>query len=210
MSVSHDMGLPSPERDAAWVQQELGISVPAAAALAHRGQYTAEQFQRLNPDKYDLVLHLLGCAWSKEHIRTVVGCAWETVDAVSKSPDAAGKIREVSLRIADLCESITEAGLQSLLTKAIAGKLSALDVKLVFEVGQLAKGLPTCITDGSVKHVTLDDFTAALKQLRDVTPAPGMGSGGGEILTLPEAGLGLPGTPALEAEVLPREEPPEG
>lgn len=172
----HELALASPEMDAGYVQQELGISVPMAAALASRGQYTASQFKRLNADKYDLIVHLLGCGWSKEHIRVMAACAWETVDAISKDAEVAPKIREVSLRIAALCENITEAGLQALLPKAIAGKLTALDLKLICEMGQLMKGLPTSISEQR-ERVTLADWKEFLREVVEAPSTIGLGSG---------------------------------
>jgi hypothetical protein len=185
------------EQDERHVRTELGLSVPVAHIVAQRGQYTGEQFRKVNPAKYEAVVQLLGMGWRINTIAQRLDVAWETVKAVALMADAQGEIREQKQRFTRLCEQILEEGMEGILLKAKDRKLSALDLKLINEMRLLEAGGATQI----VEH-RRDPAVEAFKDF-----LARMGSEGGESLAKGAAGApgagGLVAGPVLEAELVP-------
>lgn len=115
------------------VQQvvELGFPVDVKArAEKLRGIYDATRAQRDHPELVDLITWLLSLpGMTHQAIAEAAGISWELVSAVAGLRKTS--IREFKLRMAGKLALVLEAAAPGLMEKAAAGKLSALDFKLL-------------------------------------------------------------------------------
>ncbi len=147
-----------PERQA--VMDALMSEVPAAGGKP-RGRYTAESFQRTDPDRYGLAVDFLAQGYAKSTIAKALKMAWETVDAIERREAGLG-IREEKKRIADGLMPVIEQAIEGLGAKAAEGKLSALDVGILIDKHQLLRGEATSISETRGEDPAVAAYRAAM------------------------------------------------
>lgn len=161
--------------------------------MASRGVYTAESFQRREPQRYAMLCAGLAAGYPLERLRKHFGVSWELVRAIQRK-EAPDKIREFRGRLVDKLDEIVllalggEDGESGLVAKARDGKLSAFDTKLLAELAMTMRGEATQITE------TREDPAAAA--WRDFMARMGSERGGisqmreaaGRVVDMPESG----------------------
>ncbi len=187
-----------------------------AEADEHNPIFTGERFRMREPEKYALVVKLLGeGTLGKEHIAQLVGCSINTVLAIERHPDnaelvegilakSATRVRRLSGFVLDRAEEML-ADPKAL--KNISFKELMIAVKTLVELGQLLDGRATKIValEGPAPAYSLQDH---LRQARDITAevteaGPGMDS---ERKNPSAMGAGAPApVPALPARTDPVE-----
>lgn len=175
------------------VPTEIGFHVIELPTAHVRGEYSAKEFQRLHPEKFDLCVRALALGYSLEAIRMDLKVAWETVRAVR---DRFGShVRDHKKRLSDQCFGIGERALEALAAddKRIA-KLDAVSIGILIDKGLLLAGEANSIVERRDGLPALERYEQALVQ---------MGSERGKISA---EGSGervadrWPGEPVIEAE----------
>lgn len=116
-------------------QQELGFELEERVAQIGeglRGKYDVSRLRRDHPQLVNLITWLLslpGMTYQAIAEACGKGVCWETVAAIAAT--GAQSIREFKLRQAAKLQVVLDAATPGLLAKAAAGKLSALDFKLL-------------------------------------------------------------------------------
>lgn len=116
-------------------EEELPLDLPGAEQVravesSLRGQFDVSRLQRDHPQLVELITWLISLpGMTHDAIAKHAGVAWETVAAIAARREVS--IREFKLRQAAKLQLVLEAATPGLLAKAAAGKLTALDFKLL-------------------------------------------------------------------------------
>jgi hypothetical protein len=188
------------------VPTELGFETMAVALPSARGVYTAEEFARLQPEKFALCVRALALGYKIDPIRRALEVAWETVRAVRDRKGS--NIREHKKELMGLCFGIAERGLEELLQddKRMA-RLDAVQIGILIDKGLLLGGEATSIVERREGLPALEALKAALAEAAAGSPrAPGMGLEGEKGFALSDGARAdlAPGR-VIEAEVVYRE-----
>lgn len=123
------------EKRKAVQKAELGFEVETAIAEraeSLRGKYDVTRLERDHPALVNLITWLLSLPGMTHQAISEAcgkGVCWETVAAIAASRRTS--IREFKLRAAAKLQLVLEAAMPGLMQRAAAGKLGALDVKLL-------------------------------------------------------------------------------
>jgi hypothetical protein len=193
------------------VPTELGFETMAVALPSARGVYTAEEFARLQPEKFALCVRALALGYKIDPIRRALEVAWETVRAVRDRKGS--NIREHKKELMGLCFGIAERGLEELLQddKRMA-RLDAVQIGILIDKGLLLGGEATSIVERREGLPALEALKAALAEAAagggpaGSPRAPGMGLEGEKGFALSDGARAdlAPGR-VIEAEVVYRE-----
>jgi hypothetical protein len=188
------------------VPTELGFETMAVDLPSARGVYTAEEFARLQPEKFALCVRALALGYKIDPIRRALEVAWETVRAVRDRKGS--NIREHKKELMGLCFGIAERGLEELLQddKRMA-RLDAVQIGILIDKGLLLGGEATSIVVRREGLPALEALKAALAEAAAGSPrAPGMGLEGEKGFALSDGARAdlAPGR-VIEAEVVYRE-----
>ncbi len=112
------------------LELELALDAASKQGSGKRGIYTAERFREREPRRYALVVTGLAQGYSKQALARAMGLAWETVRAIERA-EGERSIRDEKKGFADGLADVIEIGIEGLRDKALAGKLSALDVAVL-------------------------------------------------------------------------------
>jgi len=112
------------------LELELALDAASKQGTGKRGIYTAERFREREPRRYALVVTGLAQGYSKQALARALGLAWETVRAIERA-EGERSIRDEKKGFADGLADVIEIGIDGLRDKALAGKLSALDVAVL-------------------------------------------------------------------------------
>lgn len=168
-------------------QMMIPLHVEVRDKLRQRGRYDAQTYKREHPEEYEMVVELLGKDYSMREIKTLIGCAYETIMAVAleRQPDVRAGKRELvkSLR------NILAYGADGLLEQAKQGKLSALEFAILVDKLQLLSG---DVTERIGHVIEVDPDVAEFRKFSEAREVPGMllGMGSGDEKLLEEGGLG--------------------
>lgn len=118
-------------------ERELPLDLPSAECLSAaetslRGKFDVSRLERDHKQLVDLIAWLISLpGMTHKAIADHAGVAWETVAAIAAT--RAASIRQFKLRQAGKLALVLDAATPGLLAKAAAGKLSALDYKLLVD-----------------------------------------------------------------------------
>lgn len=183
------------------ITTELGLTIEEAERMAGpRGRYTAKDFRRCHPDKYDLCVRALAAGFPKDAIRRDLNIAWETVRAVEAEEHATG-IRDQKRILAELCYSVAGRGLEELLADdKRMGKLSVIEIGILIDKLLVLNG-----EAGSIHEVRVTEPAVAKLADAQAKLAARMGLEGGNVSALPAPAPRLADLavgPVIEAEIV--------
>jgi hypothetical protein len=177
---------PRPKGDTA--QAELGFAIEQVDLDVVRGNYDVTRLQARNPKLVGAITSLLGMHFFKwDVIATICGVSWETVAAVAEHRKES--IREFKGRMAGRLMFLIEAMTPVLMDKIRRGQVTALDLKLVYEVFALMSGEATSIVETRATTPALDALKSGMAEILEKYGAAGMGLGEGKILAEGAGGM---------------------
>jgi len=128
--------------------------------------YDGSEIKRKRPKDYAMAVEMLGAGIAKNKIAQKVGLCWSSVAGIERSEYAT--IQERRQRLAERCYSAATASIDSAEQRALEGKATALDAKLLSDTWLTLCGEPTATIEVQHSFVALDEFEAC--PMRDVTP----------------------------------------
>jgi hypothetical protein len=189
-AVQHMVEDLSPRPKGDTVQAELGFPVEQVDLDVVRGNYDVSRLIARNPKLVGAITSLLGMHFFKwDVIATICGVSWETVAAVAEHRKES--IREFKGRMAGRLMFLIEAMTPVLMDKIRRGQVTALDLKLVYEVFALMSGEATSIVENRASTPALDALKSGMAEILAQYGAAGMGLEAGKI----SAVGGAPGAP---------------
>lgn len=133
-----------------------------ALPSTQRGKYTGKAFKAKDPHRYGLIVRGLALGTSKQALSKALGVSWELVRAI-EIEERGTSIREEKKTFADALAGVIEQGIDGLMDKAAAGKLSALDVAVLLDKHQLLRGEATAITETKGEDPAVAAYRAFLE-----------------------------------------------
>lgn len=175
------------------MELELEGVMDAAAATrgsGRRGVYTADRFRERDGRRYQMIVLGLARGYSKQSLSRDFGVAWETVRAIEKA-EGGKSILEEKKGFADGLADVIEIGIDGLREKALAGKLSALDVAVLTDKFLLLRGEASSIIETRGEDPAVSAYREFMR---------GMGSMAADVLAK-GAGAGAAARPVVGAVV---------
>lgn len=186
-------------------------------AEERQGRYTAERLKQLEPDKYHIVVHLLGKGWGQLEIARTCRVHHMTVGRVAEQePEAIDVLRR---RQINRIETAGHLQIERLIEHPglVPFNIAALAAKQLLELAEVMNGRASSRVEHVERidiHSGWDEFVANQllpdeepKQLgsgevREIGAASDMGFGGGNLSALEDSAArdGSTGTPGSEAD----------
>jgi hypothetical protein len=129
--------------------------------------YDGSEIKRTRPRDYKLAVKMLGSGISKQKIAETLGMAWWTVSGIERSEFTT--VQERRQRLAERFYSAATASIDSAEQRALEGKATALDAKLLSDTWLTLCGEPVATIEVQHCFSALDEFGTC--SMRDVTPA---------------------------------------
>lgn len=175
------------------LQTDLGLGVEPSEALAARGFDTAERVKLRKPELWRAAQAMLGHGISATKIGELLAMDIRIVLAIQREGEATGAIPPYKERTVKQLEAVITLGLEALLDKAKAGKISAIELCALADKRELLSGGVT-----SRAAVVEDPATVEFRKFLQSVPATGrMVAGTGNGLEKAPAALEAPGLGGL-------------
>ena len=158
------------------LQAELGMDVDIAETLHARGHDTAEQIKARKPEVWRAAKAMIGHGITPKKVEELLGLDIRIVLAIQREGEADGSIPPYKQRTVRQLESVITLGLDELLDKAKAGKLTAIELCALADKRELLSGGVTARTE-----VVEDPAAAEFRRFLAANPVRGMVSGAEEI-----------------------------
>jgi hypothetical protein len=170
---------------------ELGFVLDQVEALDVR-TYDGARIERDQPQLYRLLWTLLAMGASPSSLRAKTKMDIRTIMAVRERAESQGLITPFRQDLVRKLDAVILVGVDELLDKAAAGKLTALDLKLLIEIRELLTG------NATVRVVHTEDPAVAEYRRTVAMRAGGMGLEGKKTAAIGAgAGAGL----VVDAEI---------